>query len=132
MEKFKFFNQNVLTNNMWDDLGALDGAANRQELDRVLNITKDYMDEHNIDNVYLIPIMIRLFYDKNNEYNRNLIITYIVDIINDVNDMYPSLRDNHLNSTGIDWETEMCAIIAERYYWYEREDNQILRNNGNF
>ena len=127
MEKFKFFSDNkiVPSDSMWEELGALDGATNRYQLNRVLNITSDYMIDNEIDCVYLIPIMIRLFGDKNHEYGVNLITTYISDIIDDVEDLKNGFNSN-------DWETEMCAVIADRYYWYEREDGEIERNANNF
>jgi len=131
---FKFFNGKKTLD--WQRTGLLEGATNIDLLVNALDLTYDYIMENilrvRVDNraeymipiMYMLPIMVRLFRNKNNFYSNEEIINKVNEVFNLMGDpsitrLIQEIMDNAWN--GVDVEAEMCAIITERTNWIESD-----------
>ena len=126
MTNFKFFNGGTNKIN-WEQTGLLAGAANIQQLWKVLDVTYKYI----IDNILanqsshrdmLLIIMARLFREKNNFYDDYAIRMKIEQILTimDSASIRNIIYDIQTNAyTSIDAEAELTQIIFERCKWEE-------------
>jgi len=125
---FKFFNGKKTLD--WQRTGLLEGATNIDLLVNALDLTYDYIMENilrvRVDNraEYMLPIMVRLFRNKNNFYSNEEIINKVNEVFNLMGDpsitrLIQEIMDNAWN--GVDVEAEMCAIITERTNWIESD-----------
>jgi len=131
---FKFFNGKKTLD--WQRTGLLEGATNIDLLVNALDLTYDYIIENilrvRVDNraeymipiMYMLPIMVRLFRNKNNFYSNEEIINKVNEVFNLMGDpsitrLIQEIMDNAWN--GVDVEAEMCAIITERTNWIESD-----------
>jgi len=125
---FKFFNGKKTLD--WQRTGLLEGATNIDLLVNALDLTYDYIIENilrvRVDNraEYMLPIMVRLFRNKNNFYSNEEIINKVNEVFNLMGDpsitrLIQEIMDNAWN--GVDVEAEMCAIITERTNWIESD-----------
>lgn len=128
MRHFKFFNGKKTLD--WQRTGLLEGATNIDLLVNALDLTYDYIIENilrvRVDNraEYMLPIMVRLFRNKNNFYSNEEIINKVNEVFNLMGDpsitrLIQEIMDNAWN--GVDVEAEMCAIITERTNWIESD-----------
>lgn len=128
MRHFKFFNGKKTLD--WQRTGLLEGATNIDLLVNALDLTYDYIMENilrvRVDNraEYMLPIMVRLFRNKNNFYSNEEIINKVNEVFNLMGDpsitrLIQEIMDNAWN--GVDVEAEMCAIITERTNWIESD-----------
>jgi len=125
---FKFFNGKKTLD--WQRTGLLESATNIDLLVNALDLTYDYIIENilrvRVDNraEYMLPIMVRLFRNKNNFYSNEEIINKVNEVFNLMGDpsitrLIQEIMDNAWN--GVDVEAEMCAIITERTNWIESD-----------
>lgn len=134
MRHFKFFNGKKTLD--WQRTGLLESATNIDLLVNALDLTYDYIMENilrvRVDNraeymipiMYMLPIMVRLFRNKNNFYSNEEIINKVNEVFNLMGDpsitrLIQEIMDNAWN--GVDVEAEMCAIITERTNWIESD-----------
>lgn len=128
MRHFKFFNGKKTLD--WQRTGLLESATNIDLLVNALDLTYDYIIENilrvRVDNraEYMLPIMVRLFRNKNNFYSNEEIINKVNEVFNLMGDpsitrLIQEIMDNAWN--GVDVEAEMCAIITERTNWIESD-----------
>lgn len=134
MRHFKFFNGKKTLD--WQRTGLLESATNIDLLVNALDLTYDYIIENilrvRVDNraeymipiMYMLPIMVRLFRNKNNFYSNEEIINKVNEVFNLMGDpsitrLIQEIMDNAWN--GVDVEAEMCAIITERTNWIESD-----------
>jgi hypothetical protein len=128
VKHFKFFNGKKTLD--WQRTGLLEGATNVELLVNALDLTYDYIMENilrvRVDNCaeYMLPIMVRLFRNKNNFYSNEEIINKVNEVFNLMGDpsitrLIQEIMDNAWY--GVYVEAEMCAIIAERTNWIEND-----------
>ena len=126
MTNFKFFIGGTNRIN-WEQTGLLAGAANIQQLWKVLDVTYKYIIDNLLANQsshrdMLLIIMARLFREKNNFYNDYAIRMKIEEILAmmDTTSIRNIIQDIQTNAyTSVDAEAELTHIIFERCNWEE-------------
>ena len=110
-------------------------VRNPDLLDDVLECAVSYMrDNHMLANDYLLPILIRIFKDKNTiphtltTHNNSLnnhqsyFTTFVIDLSNLIiynwQLMY-SVIDSQTHHTNLDYEVVLCSTISEHLNWVE-------------